>query len=212
MDNLGLISLFLFQVYSNSWARSYKTIPPPTSISSRTQQCYCPNVYLTRECQPTRFVRYEFSSLLCCQMNIFNGKAISRNYVSISREHFTAPCLVLFRSTIEYVRQCTCVWLEGDCPILNALLGSHTNVYKGTLRNNIHLRLRTQQSELGKDLSSMCSLSFLLLVSNCGRTFVLLDSLPSYAHFWYLSINIAITWGWNHLWKYHFTHAILSKM
>lgn len=60
---------------------------------------------------------------------------------------------------------------------------------------NIHSRLGTEQSELGQDLNSMCSLSFLLLVSDCGRTFLLLDSLPSYALLWYLSIDIAITSG-----------------
>ena len=72
--NLGLISLFFVssvqQFRSSQFIKQFRL---PTSISSRTQQCYCPNVYPTRECQPTRFVRCEFSSLLCCHMNVFNG-------------------------------------------------------------------------------------------------------------------------------------------
>lgn len=118
--------------------------------------------------------------------------------------------------SVARLSMCGSVRLEGDCPILNALLGSHTNVYKGTLGFTgttyiwglgLNNQNKVKTSILCVLWASSCC--FLIVVAHL---YLLIAFLPSYAHIWYRSIDIAITCGWNHLWKYHFTHAMLSSV
>lgn len=124
--NLGLISLFLFQVYSNSGARSYKTIPL-TNVHLLSHA-----TMLLSKCLPDS----RMSTYAVCTIWIFVFTFVARWMSSMDRLSLVTMLASLRNNSLHHASSCSVarlsmhgsVRLEGDCPILNALLGSHTNV------------------------------------------------------------------------------------